>query len=715
MTPLGASVAELHKSPAGARRPLDALFRPASVALVGASTDKNNVGRQILDNLLEFGYPGPVYAVNPRAESVAGLPAYPSLRAIEAPLDLAVLIVPRHAVLPVVEECVEKRVRGLVVITAGFRELDAEGARMEAELRRRARQAGIPLLGPNCMGLFNTEAGVRLDLTFSPVHPQPGGIAFLSQSGALGAEILTLAETERLGFSLFASLGNEAVVSHLDALEYAADDANTRVIALYLETFSDPERFLRVVSEVTHAKPVVCLKGGRTESGARAAGSHTGALATSARALEAVLRQSGALLVDSTSEFVAVARGLADLPLPRGRRVCLLTNAGGPAVVATDWLVRKGLELPPLTRAAQESLRTVATRQAVLGNPVDLTVEGKPEMYEHAARVLLNEPADMLVALFVEPPRVSGADVLAGLERAAAGSPKPVLAAFPAQEALRRQATPQHLTLFDFPEVAAVVAGALADYAEVRQRPRGDYLSFRVNRQRVARLLERARRMQRTVLDAEESLAALRAYGIPVVRSAFVRSAEELLPRARHLRFPLALKAVAPQILHKTEVGGVILNIATLAALKKAYNEMTRRLPLRGVLLQEMAPVERELIFGFRRDAQGIPMLLAGLGGLFVEALDAVAVRVLPVTDRDVEEMLEEMPGSRVLSAFRGLAPVARPRLVEVLLRLAQLAADFPAISDIDVNPFLVSARPADCRAVDARILLRGSTLSTGE
>lgn len=705
------------ESAATSRTRLDAVFRARSVALVGASTRADCVGRQILDNLLAFGYRGRIYPVNPKAQEISGLRCYPSVRDLEEVPELAVLVVPRAAVLPVVDDCLARGVGGLVVITAGFRELDAEGARLERELRQRTAGAGVPLVGPNCMGLFNADPEVRLDLTFSPAPPRPGHVAFISHSGALAAWVLTQAQTTGLGFSLFASLGNEAGITHRDTLEYAAADPLTRVIVLYLETFEEPQAFLRVARRVTRSKPVVCLKGGRTETGARAASSHTGALATSNRAFEAVLRQSGVVLVDTTEEMLNVALGFSRLPLPRGRRVRLLTNAGGPGVLATDQLVRRGLELPPLAPQRQAELREFVTPRAPVVNPVDLTVEGTPLMYGSAARLLLEDAAtDALFVLFVEPPRVAGPEVLRELQQATAAAAKPVVAAFPAQDDLRRQAPEGNFALIDYPESAAAVLGALADYAEWKKRPRGRRPRFHVNRAQVAKLLAKANCASRAALDPEESLAVLRAYGIPVARYALVPTAAQLERHARGVGFPLALKVVSPEILHKTEVGGVVLNIANPTELKKEYRKLTERLQalglaeeVRGVLLQEMAGRERELILGFRCDPQGTPLLLVGLGGILVEALEAVALRVLPVTDQDVREMLREMPGARVLDAFRGLPPIARATLEESLLRLAQLASDFPAIGEIDVNPFVVAARAADCKAVDARVLLERS------
>jgi len=693
---------------------LDHLFRPRSVAVVGASTSREGVGRQILDNLLDFGYSGRVFAVNPKVHEIGGLPCYPAVSAIGEAPELAVVVVPRAVVLPVVEECIACGVQGLVVITAGFRELDREGAALEEQLRGRAAEAGVPLLGPNCMGLFNTDPSLRLNLTFSPVPPRPGHIAFLSQSGALGALVLSLTHGRPLGYSLFASLGNEAGVTHLDALAYAGADERTWVIALYLETFLRPEDFLRVARGVAEVKPVVCLKGGRSETGVRAASSHTGALATFSRAFEALLRQAGMILAENTEELLNIAQGFAQGPLPRGRRVRVLTNAGGPGVLAADLLERHGLQLPQLAAERQAQLRSFVAPRASLGNPVDLTVEGTPAMYNSAARLLLADGAtDALLAVFVQPPHVSGADVLLAVEQAAGTAERPVVAAFPAQEDLLRKSCVDKCVLVDFPEAAAPVLSAMARYAEWRSLPRGRVPRFAVRQEQVARLIEHLRRVGRHVLDVEESLAVVRAYGIPVARHVLVREERELDAGARRVGFPVALKVVSADVLHKTEVGGVVLGIRSQAELEAAYRALMRRLAavrpagrVPGVLLQQMVPRDRELILGFRRDEQGLPVVLARLGGILAEALEAVVLRVLPVTDYDVRAMLAEMPGGRVLGAFRGWEPVALPTVEESLLRLAQLASDFPMISEVDLNPFMASSHPAACQAVDARIVL---------
>jgi acyl-CoA synthetase (NDP forming) len=695
------------------RSRLDCLFRPRSVALVGASSRVDAVGRQLLDNLLDFGYTGRLFPVNPKAEEIRGLRCYPSVGAIEEPVDVAVLVLPRASIVPLAEECLAAGARSLVVITGGFRELDAEGARLEAQLRDCVAKAGVPLLGPNCMGLFNADQSVRFNLTFSPVHPRPGHVAFLSQSGALAAQVLTQAPDLGLNFSLFASLGNEAGITHRDSLDYAGADPNTRVVVLYLETFDDPQAFIRIAREVTRRKPVICLKGGRTETGARAAGSHTGALATNRRAFEAAMRQSGVVMADTTEEMLNVALGFSRAALPRGRRVRVLTNAGGPGVLATDMLARHNLELPPLTSERRVQLRRVVTPQAPLGNPVDLTVEGTPKMYGDAARLLLKDKAtDALLAVFVEPPRVAGPEVLQALREAAADTDKSVVFAFPAQGALRRQCPPGNFALIDYPEAAAAVLGALRSYAERKEQRPGRVRRFRVNRHRVMRLIQRARRQQRNALDTEESFAALRAYGIPLARYRLARTATEAARAAESIGFPVALKVVSPDILHKTEVGGVVLGIDSRRGLQQRCARLRQRLrslgledKLRGFLVQKMAAAERELILGFRRDEQGTPLLLVGLGGILVEALDAVAVRVLPVTDQDVRDMLSQMPAASVLDSFREMQPVARTRLEESLLRLAQLAADFDEIAEIDLNPFVASARPAACEALDARIV----------
>ncbi len=681
---------------------LDAIFRPASIALIGvSSSDANSVGRQILDNLLGIGFAGAIYPVHPRAAQIAGLRCYPSVSAIGAAVDCAVVVVPRRAVLTVVDECVAAGLRALVVITGGFRELDDEGKGLEAELRQKVRRAALPLLGPNCMGLFNAAADARMNLTFAPAQPRCGHIAFFSQSGALGAAILTLATPLGLTFSLFASLGNEAGVTHLDALEYAARDAGTRVIALYLETLDRPAEFLRVAREVTRTKPVVCLKGGRTETGARAAASHTGALATASRAVEAVMRQSGVVLVDTTAEMLDVAQALARAPLPTGRRVRLLTNAGGPGVLASDGLARRHLLLPPLSPAQQARLRPLVTPQAPLGNPVDLTVEGTPEMYAAAARLLLDDPeSDALLAIFVTPPRVSAPAVLQQLQAVARDSDKPVVAAFPAQPGLMAQAAEERLALVEHAEAAPAVLDALATYAAWRVRPAAQVRRYAPISGRVRKIICAGEPM-----DLAESLEVLGECGIPVAPWSFARDVAELEAAAGQIGFPAAMKVISTAISHKTEAGGVVLNINTHAELLSSYG----RLPEKTVLLQPMVAARRELILGFRRDQQGTPLLVAGLGGILVEALDAVALRVLPVTECDVRDMLAEMPGAKVLGAFRGLPAADVGAIACALLRLAQLASDFDSIAEIDINPLAIADADGRPVALDARIVLNAA------
>lgn len=626
--------------------------------------------------------------MNPRATEIRGLPCYASVRDLPEALELAVIAVPLPAVMPVVDDCIAHGVGGLVVITSGFREVGAEGAALEGRLAWKVRDAGIPMLGPNCMGFFNTSPDARIDITFSPVKPRPGRLAFLSQSGALAVAVLSLAESAGIGFSFFASLGNEATLTHRDLLEYAAADPQTRVIILYLESFSEAAAFLETARRVTRPKPVVCLKGGRTEGGARAARSHTGALATSARVMEAVMKQSGVILVDTTEELLDVANALGRAPVAHGRRVRILTNAGGPGVLAADHVLRRGLELPPLSAAAQAALRAFVPSQAATGNPVDLTAAGTPLLYADASRVLLDDPeTDALLAVLVTPPGVSATAVRTELQRAACNSAKPVVAAFVAQPELLRQPEEQRLATVAYPESAAVVLDALC------RKRRGEPPAPFPNGS--------ARLPRRTgVLDLAESFHLLKKYGIPVVRYAFVRTGADLAAAGKRVGFPLAMKAVSPDVIHKTESGGVALNIASQVELRRAFTAMSR-LPLRGVLLQPMVSTRRELILGFRRDEDGTPMVLAGLGGVLAEALDAVSLRVLPVTCEDVVEMLTEIPGSALLGAFRGWPPMDRGRLVDVILRLAQLGSTYPQISEIDINPLV-----EPCHALDARILL---------
>lgn len=698
---------------------LDPLFRPRSLAVIGASTEPRALGRQILENVLEYGFRGRVYPVNPRASEILGLRCFPSVVDIPDPVDLAVIVVPREFTLAVAEECGRKGVRGLVVITAGFRETGGEGAVREERLAEMARQFGYRLVGPNCMGVINTDPLVRLNATFAPTMPLEGTKAFLSQSGALGVAILNVANDRNLGLSSFASLGNKADVTDDDLLAYWADDPRTSVILMYLEAFSNPSRFAQVARSVSLRKPILVVKSGRTHAGARAAISHTGALAEASDvALDAFLEHCGVQRVGTVEELFDYGTVFARNALPRGRRVAVISNAGGPAILATDAIIGEGLEMAQLSAATLATMRAHLPTHANVSNPLDMLPTADAPLYGSALRVVLADPGvDMVLAIFVPPLMVDPVDVIAALDAARRDAPKPVVGVLMAPKdalAQLRETHPDHLALCQFPEAAAGALAALWRQARWCMRGQGEEARRPVDRAAAEKALAAARAEKRHELHLREAFALLQAYGIPVARYEVVRAAEAAEEAARKLGFPVAMKISHGGVAHKTEARGVALNIRSSDQAFHTYHGLTHVLAEsqhidmagRAVVVQEMLS-GRETILGMVRDPNVGPLLMFGLGGLFVETIRDVAFRPVPLTDLDAEELVRAIRGYPVLAGVRGQKPVNFPAIREALLRLSQLVADFDCIEEVDINPFFASERAEECKAADARFRLR--------
>jgi acetyltransferase len=645
---------------------------------------------------------------------VHSIKSYPGVEAIPDPVDLAVVIVPREAVVAEVEACGRKGVKGVVVISSGFREIGPEGVERERLLLDAVRRHGMRMVGPNCMGIVNTAPAVRLDATFSPTAPPPGPIAFLSQSGAMGAAILNHAAGLGLGISVFASMGNKADVSGNDLLLYLEDDPDTRLFLLYLESFGNPRNFTRIARRITRKKPIVVVKSGRTAEGAAAAASHTGALAGPDTAVDALLHQCGVLRAASVEEMFDFAMAFTFQPLPAGNRVALLTDAGGPAIMAADAVRGAGLELAPLSERTKAALRRGLSPDASVRNPVDMLGHSGGEDFARCLRILLADPAvDGIVTLYVPPVMHDPLEVARCIFRAAEGSPKPVLSVFMARDEVLRGvlAMDAKLPVFRFPEAAVRALGAMARYREIQRRPAPVPAVFEVDRERAGRALRRAAAGGRELLGLDESREVLEAYGIRFARSAVARTRGELRARALEAGLPVVMKIRSPDVSHKTEVGGVVTDLRTVAEVEGAWDAMMERvakaLPearLEGVLLQEMRRGGQEMILGVATDPLFGPLLMAGAGGVLVEVAGDVAFRVLPVGRADVHEMVSGLRSARLLGAFRGRPPLHAATYEAALLRLGALVGDFHGIREVDVNPFLVGETPADCVAVDARI-----------
>ena len=699
-------------------------FHPRSVAVIGASRDPSSIGYRILEALVLHRFNGPVYPVNPRATVVGSIPAYPSVQAIPGPVDLAVVAVPRDQVLGVVDDCGRKGVRALVVITAGFAETGPEGAALQRQLVERVRGYGMRVVGPNCLGLINTHPEVRLNASFSPVFPPHGRIAMSSQSGALGLAILQYASDMGLGLSSFVSVGNKADVSGNDLIQYWEEDPDTDLILLYLESFGNPRRFARLARRIARRKPILAVKAGRTAAGVRAAGSHTAALAASDTAVEALFRQAGVIRAQTLEEMFDVAALLANQPLPPGPRVAVVTNAGGPGILATDALAARGLEVPEPSPESRAELRRWLAPTASLGNPIDMIASAGPEQYRRTVETVLRDEAFDAALVIFTPVGLADVEGVAGAVREAvasaraAGIRKPVLACFMGSPGLRTPLSlgEEQIPSYRFPESAANALAKAWEYARWRSRPAGTIPAH------PDLDIDRARAVCRAAagrgggwLGPQEVEAVLRAFGLPLAASRLATSADEAVQAARELGFPVAVKLASRTLIHKTEWDGVQLDLEDAEAVRQACQDIRRRLQeagrlgeLEGFLVQPMVAGETELMVGVTHDPNFGPLIAFGLGGIHVEALQDVVFRITPLTDVDADEMIRSIRGYRLLAGHRGRPPADLEAIKDVLLRISRLVEELPEIAELDINPLKAREPGAGCVILDARIRVGG-------
>jgi acetyl coenzyme A synthetase (ADP forming)-like protein len=690
-------------------RSLAPVFSPRAVAVVGASRNRNSLGFALLHNLVMSQFSGTIFPVNPHAEVIHSLKTYRSVAEIPDPVDLAVIMVPSRLVLGVVQECLNKGVRGLVVITAGFAETGAGGAALEGELRDLVRQAGVRMIGPNCMGVINTDPDVRLDATFSPTPAQRGSIGFVSQSGALGVAILNAADDLGLGLTQFASMGNKADVSGNDLLEYWEDDPTTRVICMYLESFGNPRRFTQIAKRVSRKKPILIVKSGRTAEGARAASSHTGAIAGADVPVSAFLEQCGVLRANTIEELFAVARALDRCPLPAGNRLAILTNAGGPAIMATDACVNLGLEVAELGEATRRQLADFLPAEASVANPIDMIASATDEGYARALRILLSdEQVDMVLVIHVRPLLTNPIDVIDKVGEVVRDQDKPVVTVMMATEEFH-DAVKQRTDLppvYRFPESAARALAQLHRYAAWRRRPLEPGIqTFAVDDDRVAEIL----RGREGYLPTDEAFRVLELYGIPVARWQLTTDADQAAAAAEGLGYPVVLKADSPDLIHKSDLGAVKVDLRRAEELESALQEIRQSLAGADIndvryLIQEMVTGGHEVIFGISTDPRFGPLLMFGLGGRYVEVLRDVRFAVTPLTPYEANEVICGIRGFGLLEGVRGEAGADLDLLQEILLRVAQLAERHPEIQELDINPFLATAERGSAKALDVRI-----------
>ncbi|HHY46469.1 MAG TPA: CoA-binding protein [Firmicutes bacterium] len=697
---------------------LKSLFRPDAVAVVGASKSPGKVGHSILMNIIKSGYKGKIYPINPKESEIEGLKCYPSVSEIKA--DLAVIVIPAGGVLQVAEECGRQGIRNLIVITAGFKEVGREGAELESRLVEICKKYSINLVGPNCLGIMDTHS--PLDASFAPKFALPGEIAFISQSGALGAAILDWSVGRGLGFSKFISLGNKAGLDEADFIESLADDPDTKVILCYLESINRGQRFMDVAREASKKKPVIVYKSGVSAAGARAASSHTGSLAGNDRSYEAAFKQCGVLRVKKLEDLFSLATAFTTEPLPAGNTVAVVTNAGGAGIITTDNIEASGLKMAQPSESTVEELKKGLPPAANFHNPFDVLGDARADRYEYALERVLADPNVNNVIVLLTPQAVTESDATAeAIIRCWKKDPrKPLVTSFiggQAVEGARRKFEEAGIPTYNFPEAAVGVIDGLARYAAWRERAEKARAEEMVldpepDREKVKKIIAAVRADGRNTLLGSEAAEVAEAYKIPAAPSVLARTSEEAVAAARDMGFPVVMKLAAPKVTHKTDLGGVALNIKTEEGVKETFERILRNLKEKlpdavayGVEVQKMMPPGRELIIGMSRDPQFGPMIMFGMGGIYVNLLQDVSFRMAyRLTKSEIEDMLQETKAYKLLKGYRGEAPADIPALVDAVARIAALTIDFPDIAELDINP--VFAYEKGLSALDVKIIL---------
>lgn len=695
---------------------LEKFFEPRSVAVIGASREAGKIGNDVLRNLIQYGYKGKLYPINPKSDEIMGLPCYKSVKDVPGEVDQAVICIPAKFALEAVRDCAAKKVPAIVIITAGFKEMGREGAELERQVVEVAAQSGMRIVGPNCLGIINTATS--LNASFAAGMPERGDIAFLSQSGAFGTAVLDWAIGEKIGFSKFVSVGNKADVDETSLLEAIGGDHDTKVLLGYIESVQHGPEFMKIARSVTRRKPVVLFKSGNTAAGAKAASSHTGALAGSDKAYVAAFSQTGILRAEQVVDMFDWGLAFSYQHGIKGPNVALVTNAGGPGIIATDAIEKSRLKMAPLAKETVEDLRKRLPPAANFYNPIDVLGDAKADRYDFAIRAALKDPnVDGVIVVLTPQTSTEPLPTAEALVKAAGEFGKPVVAAFmggPASAEGFRYLMRNRVPCFPFPERAVSAMNALYRQRLWLDTPVGEAPVFKVNRDAVAKIFKQLRAAGRTQLGEIEAREVISAYGFRLPKSILAPTAQEAVKAAECIGFPVVMKISSPDILHKSDVGGVKVGLKSAAEVESAFAAMMesvrKRMPkadIHGVLVQQMAGGGKEVILGMTRDPQFGPMLMFGLGGIYVEVLKDVSFRVAPITRADAEAMVNEIRAIALLKGARGQAPADLDAVIEGILRLAQLCLDFPEIVEIDVNPLLAFPRGEGAMAIDARIVLK--------
>lgn len=697
---------------------LDSIMKPRAIAVIGASTRAHTIGSDIMKRLQEYGFTGEIYPVNPKGGVIEGLQAYTSILDVPGKVDLAIIVVNAKFVLSTIDQCHQKGVGGLCVISAGFKETGPQGAELEKALLEKVRGYGMRCVGPNCLGVVNTHPSIRMDGCFAESLPQRGGIGFVSQSGALGGGILNILKDLNLGFAQFISIGNQADVNAETAMQYWENEDDVKQILLYMESIQNPANFRELATRISKKKPILALKAGRSAAGASAASSHTGSLAGADKAANALLRQSGVIREYSLENLFATAKVFDNCPIPKGDRVAIITNSGGPGIMATDAVSEYGMKMAQLSEETKDKLRSFLPAAASVKNPVDMIASAPIEHYKQTLEtVLADDQVDMVVVIYLPFLGLKDIDVAKAVMEIKTKHPgKPIVGVFMTTSEFFAKLSDMQVNVpfFMYAEQAVDGLNRLNEQRQWVEKPVGQVVSFDVDRDRARSIMQASLADGRAQLTTRESIDVLDAYGIRVCRSGFATDEEEAVALANQIGYPVVMKMTSKTTSHKTDVGGVRVNIQSADELRAQYRDLIEKLRerglldgLEGVIIQEMVKGSREMVCGVATDPQYGHMMMFGLGGVFIEVMKDVTFRMAPLTDIDAQEMIRGVKAYKLLEGARGTTPAQLDQLESVLLRLSQLVTDFPEIEELDINPLIISEKNGEGIAVDGRIKLK--------
>jgi acetyl coenzyme A synthetase (ADP forming)-like protein len=695
------------------------LFCPKSVAVIGAARAEEKVGHIILSNIISSGYKGKIFPINPKAKKVCGSSCYSSVLDVPCDIDLAIIVIPSELVMGVLEECSTKNVKWSIIISSGFKESGIDGVRRERQLIEKAKALGIRILGPNCLGIIDTNCPINA--SFSPSMPPRGNIGFISQSGAIGVAVLDWAKTNNIGFSKFVSLGNKADVSENDFIEKWQNEEDTTVITAYLEGIEYGREFIEISSKVTKKKPMIVVKSGNTDAGARAVSSHTGTLAGSSRAYEAAFKQAGIIRAYTIGDLFNYASAFSYQPLPKGKKVAIITNAGGPGIMATDECEKNDIPLAGFENKTIEYLKEFLPNAANIYNPVDILGDALADRYRKTLEVIMEDANVDAVVILLTPQGMTQS-----LETARAvvqvikdsGNSVPVLTSFMGGTKIEKAVeflAEKNIPNFKIPEEAVDTLKVMIDYTEWKSTKVFGIEKFDVKNRRVGEIFEKCRCEGRTELGEMESREILEIYDIRIPKAELAHDIKDAKQIAKKIGYPLVLKIVSPNILHKTDVGGVRVGVEDEKDLEENYDQILfnvkKYMPganIRGILVQEFIEDKKETIIGMSEDPQFGPLIMFGLGGIYVEALKDVSFRIAPISRKAASEMVEEIKAVKLLKGIRGENPSDIDSIIDIILKVSQLVTDFPEIMEMDINPLFVKRQGEGSIAGDARIRIGG-------